>query len=91
MNPCGEKLTQQNKGGLEQLNIFLLVPDNWNTLSCLSWDKVQDAPGPGLILKLASTKERGGRGEAHRGGRREEPHFSLSLCRARVWIKWRPL
>lgn len=27
MNPWGEKLTQQNKGGLEQLNIFLLVPD----------------------------------------------------------------
>lgn len=27
MKLCGEKLTQGNKGGLKQFNIFLLAPD----------------------------------------------------------------
>lgn len=49
-----------NKGGLEQLNIFLLVQTlEHSVLPC--WD--QDAPGLGLILELVSTKERSGQEE----------------------------
>lgn len=47
------------KGAWSNL-IFSSWCKHWNTLSCLGWDQAQDAPGPGLILELVSTKERGG-------------------------------
>lgn len=48
--------------GPEETSYFPFGSRHWNILSCLSWDPAEDAPGLGLILRLASTKERGGRG-----------------------------
>lgn len=48
--------------GPEATSYFPFGSRHWNILSCLRWDPAEDAPGLGLILRLASTKERGGRG-----------------------------
>lgn len=79
--------SQRSKGGLEQLNIFLVV----QTLehSVLPWL----GPSPGCTwagfnpLELVSTKERGGQ-EGPQGWVGEK---SPAQDGARVQIKWLPL
>lgn len=81
------KLTQENKRCLKQVNSFPFGSRHWSTLSSLSWDQAQDAPGLGLILKLDSIIERGGEGGGPPGGAREESPTSSCPHAEPVGIK----